>query len=669
MVLLLNFGIFGDFGDSAQFIYNLIVARLTFVVGKGGVGKTTVSCALALHLAARHPRQSTLLMSTDPAHSLTDMMELKAKPGRQRVAGVKGRLTLWQIDSQKEFEKFLAENREGILNIIENGTFFSREEIAPLLDTTLPGMAEMAGLLAIRELLESGEHDHIVVDTAPFGHTLRLFEMPGHFQLFLDFLEVASSRDALLAQRFGGRLGTPMHAFLERWQATVRQVKEAFSAGSAEILLVTTPETFSLNEAVRSLQSLREFVPEMRVGAIVLNRVVTAPGSCQQCRRRARLSKKAEAFLKRQFPRTPRLIGPDPGNPLLGAALLRKFGDLVFGGRKAKLEAAPRKKPGKLELVKKSWPITDTRLGFTVGKGGVGKTTTTAALAFFARAMNRSLGVTVCSTDPAPSLDDIFQKEIGNHPVSVLGDSGFAAIEMDSVAEFRRWAGRIKEKLSSATSMQSGGLHVDLTFEKETFAALMDVVPPGVDEVFAIFRILDLLEGKPGRVLIDMAPTGHALELLRMPARILQWSRLLLKSLAAHRTLSLAQDVAVELAALGQRVRKLLEIMRDPKQSRAWVVMLPEPVPDQQTRRLLAAMEELGIAVDALFVNRVLQDSGSRCKRCARTRAWQLAVLQSLPQKYGKHRTYVLREFPTEIAGAEALKRFTGELWQIQTEK
>ena len=111
------------------------------------------------------------------------------------------------MDSAREFKKFLERNREGILNIVENGTFFNREEIAPLLDTTLPGMAEVAGLLALREMLESGEHDHIVVDTAPFGHTLRLFELPGHFQRFLNFLEVASSRDALLAQRFGGRHG------------------------------------------------------------------------------------------------------------------------------------------------------------------------------------------------------------------------------------------------------------------------------------------------------------------------------------------------------------------------------------------------------------------------------------------------------------------------------
>jgi arsenite-transporting ATPase len=101
------------------------VARLTFVVGKGGVGKTTVSCSLALHLAARHPRQSTLLMSTDPAHSLADMLEIKDKAGSHRLAGVKGKVSVWQIDSDREFKKFLEGNREGILNIVENGTFFN----------------------------------------------------------------------------------------------------------------------------------------------------------------------------------------------------------------------------------------------------------------------------------------------------------------------------------------------------------------------------------------------------------------------------------------------------------------------------------------------------------------------------------------------------------------
>jgi arsenite/tail-anchored protein-transporting ATPase len=649
------------------------VAKLTFVVGKGGVGKTTVSCALALHLAALHPRQSTLLMSTDPAHSVADMLEVKDSTlshGLHRLTGAKGKLSVWQINSDHEFKKFLESNREGILNIVENGTFFNREEIAPLLDTTLPGMSEVAGLLALRDMLESGEHDHIVVDTAPFGHTLRLFELPGHFQRFLNFLEVASSRDDLLAQRFGGRASAPAHGFLKKWQVTVRQVKEAFSSEQAEVLLVTSPETFSLNEAVRCVDALKESAPEMRMGGIVLNRVVMVAKDCTRCRARALQGKKAVQFLKQKFPRVPRLLGPDPGNPLLGARQLQRFGETVFAEGRANLAAPPPKvSRRKLKFVKTKWPDAETRLSFTLGKGGVGKTTVTAALAFHSRALHRDVHVTVCSTDPAPSLDDIFQKTIGDQMVHVLGDPGLGAMEMDAVFEFRRWAARIKKQLSSGASMESGGLHVDLTFEKEVFAALMDVVPPGVDEVFAIFRILNLLEAKQGSVFIDMAPTGHALELLRMPERILLWSRLLLKSLAAHRTLALAQDVAVELAGLGQRVRRLLDMMRDPQQSRAWAVMLPEPVPDRQTQRLLAAMKELGIAVDSLFVNRVLLGSDSGCKRCQRAQKWQHATLQSLQQKYGEHRLYLVRDFPAEIAGAAKLKKFTGELWQIQTEK
>src|SRR5205823_3750616 len=237
-------------------------------------------------------------------------------------------------------------------------------------------------------------------------------------------------------------------------------------------------------------------------------------------RARVLQGKKAVQFLKAKFPRVPRLLGPDPGNPLLGARQLQRFGDTIFG--KSRSLAAPPTKASKHELkfAKTQWPVAKTRLSFTLGKGGVGKTTITAALAFHSRSLHKDVHVTVCSTDPAPSLDDVFQKKIEDKPVSVLGDSGLAAMEMDAVFEFRRWAGRIKQQLSAGTSMESGGLHLDLTFEKEVFAALMDVVPPGVDEVFAIFRILDLLEAKPGSVFIDMAPTGHALELLRMPERI-----------------------------------------------------------------------------------------------------------------------------------------------------
>lgn len=642
------------------------MAKLTFVVGKGGIGKTTVACGYALHLAAQRPRDSVLLMSTDPAHSLADMLQVPLKSTVRKISAA-GKLSAWQIDADKEFQKFLSGNRNSILSIVESGTFFSKEEIAPLLDTTLPGMAEVAGLLAIQGLLESGRYNHIVVDTAPFGHTVRLFELPMHFQYFLNFLHVAASRDELLAERFGGHVDQPSHKFLDHWEQMVTQVLDAFTSEDAEILLVTSPEAFSLNQAVRSLDLLQQSIPEMRVGAIVLNRVVKEARGCTRCDHRAKAAGRAAQFLKRKFSRIPLFTGPDPGNPILGIKQLRRFGATVFGNSAAKLEASPPSngKAG-FKTKKVAWPVADSQLSFTVGKGGVGKTTTTAALAFRVRAAEPGTSVTVCSTDPAPSLDDIFQMVISDKRTTVLDDSKFTAMEVDSVSAFRQWAARITQKLNSELSMESGGLHVDLTFEKQVFAALMDVVPPGVDEVFAIFRILDLLQAKTGKVFIDMAPTGHALELLRMPERIQMWSRLLLKSLAGHRTLALAQDVAVELASLGQEVRKLIGIMKDPQQSRIWAVTLPEPAPDHQTMRLLRAVEEIGIKVDTLFVNRgLISEEDGGCKHCLRARAWQLSILQTLRKKYRRYRIFFAPELPAEIAGLAALKKFTSQLWQI----
>src|SRR5258706_4638824 len=153
------------------------MTELSFFIGKGGVGKTTVSTAYALRLAALHTKQSVLLLSTDPAHSTADILQIKLADKPTRVKS-KGKLFAWQINAERRFREFLKPYRESVLNLIESGTLFSRKEIEPLLDTTLPGMAEVSALLVIDDLLQSEEYDHIVVDTGPIGHTLRMFELP-----------------------------------------------------------------------------------------------------------------------------------------------------------------------------------------------------------------------------------------------------------------------------------------------------------------------------------------------------------------------------------------------------------------------------------------------------------------------------------------------------------
>jgi anion-transporting ArsA/GET3 family ATPase len=153
-----------------------------------------------------------------------------------------------------------------------------------------------------------------------------------------------------------------------------------------------------------------------------------------------------------------------------------------------------------------------------------------------------------------------------------------------------------------------------------------------------------------------------------MPERILHWSRLLLKTLAAHRTLPLARDVAVEIATISQRVRELAKMLLDRKRSQVWPVMLAEPLPDRETARLLEAMKELGAEAGAIFVNRLVfaEDAGD-CPRCTLARAWQLNTLHGTGRrlKIGRRKIYVIRNLAHEIAGKKALKEFTQELWQL----
>ncbi len=639
------------------------VSALSFFIGKGGVGKTTLSAAHAVWTATRRPRAKVLLLSTDPAHSLADIFEVRLGSSPRRLRLQRGSLTLWQLDAQKEFKSFLRKQRSAILQVIESGTIFTRAEIEPLLDTTLPGMAEVAGLIAIHRLLEERRYDEIVVDTAPMGHTLRLFEMPQHFASFLRFLDAAAGRDRLLAQHFGGG-GVVSQAFIAEWRRMVDAISEELSGADSRLVLVTTPEKFAVQESLRAARALAGMAMPLWIREIVLNRVIREGGQCGLCKNRARRLGPAITLLRRNFPGVAIRAAEDSGVPIVGAPDLRLLAEHVFGGKRLRLRRVTPSPP-ELRVATTEWPRLCTPLTLSVGKGGVGKTTISAALALHHRSVKKRARVLVCSTDPAPSLDDVFAQPVEDQPVTVA--EGVRALEIDSVAQFRAWAEQMQGQVASAVAPTGSGLHVDMAFDREIFMALLDVVPPGVDELFAIFRILDLVQGrKYENIVIDMAPTGHALELLRTPERILLWSRLLLKSLAPHRTLAFAQDVAVQLASLSQRVRALREMLRDRRRSSVVAVMLPEPLPDRETRRLLRDLRGLGTPAEILMINRVLlPGDGGKCRRCQRALAWQRAMLIEQRQQSGRNPLYLIPEFLTEVTGPARLKAFTQRVWRF----
>jgi arsenite-transporting ATPase len=328
--------------------------------------------------------------------------------------------------------------------------------------------------------------------------------------------------------------------------------------------------------------------------------------------------------------------------------------------------AAP-KQSGKapIHFVRTVWPKLSAPLSFVVGKGGVGKTTISAGLGYSTRAHSQA-SVEICSVDPAPSLDDIFRTAVGDRPVPVVGDRKFLASELDSVALFKQWVNEIRHKVESATTAEYSGVHVDLSHERKLFSELLEIVPPGLDEVLAIFRIIEVLGGPNRAFVIDMAPTGHALELLRMPERILVWARLLLKSLAAHRKLALAREAAVKIAELEVRARELATTLKNSRSSQIFSVMLPEPLPDRETERLLQQLGTLGLAANAIVVNRVLFPQSGKCGRCSSAAQWQAATLADLRQRFRGKKLYVVPEFDSEVSGKTGLCKLTKHLWLLK---
>lgn len=637
------------------------------------MGKTTVSTAYALHASARRGRK-VVLISTDPAHSLGDVLDVKLKSGMQKLRGAgPSSLHVWQVDAGARFEEFLDQYREAITALVEQGTFLSRGEIESFLETTLPGLAEVSALLTISDLLEGGKFDEIVVDTAPIGHTLQLFRIPTQLARFLEFLELSGQRDQVLAQHFGGATKARRPKVLDEWDAVLASLRAALSSDQSTLVMVSSAERFSLEEASRTARILAKEA-DAEIGEVVLNRVVVRAGKCERCRKRAKEYESAKKFVKRRFPKADVLAGEDPGAPILGVENLRRFGEHVFGGRPLRRVETGQvpfsqgatslgrgKEDAACRVSTTHWPVPKTRLTLTLGKGGVGKTTISGGLAFAWRKKHPRANLLICSTDPAPSLDDLFQQDVGATPKSVLKDKHFFAIEIDSTAEYLHWSQKLKRVISQSLTVEQGGLHLELSFEHEMISALLDIVPPGVDEIFAVFKLLDFIEARKLTLVIDMAPTGHALELLRTPERLVVWTRLLLKSLAAHRKLPLAQELAVEVASISQRTRELVNLLKDQNETSVFVVMLPEPLPDRQTGRLLASLDDLSLKPSAVFVNRVLPaGEAASCPRCKLAREWQTATLARLRTDKMKH--YAVPDFPGQIAGVAGLRRLTKKL-------
>jgi len=292
------------------------------------------------------------------------------------------------------------------------------------------------------------------------------------------------------------------------------------------------------------------------------------------------------------------------------------------------------------------------------GKGGVGKTTCAAATALAIAERDPERRVLLLSTDPAHSLGDALGTALSDAPSTPAGaPSNLVVRELDAqqVLEDRR--ARYRDAVDLLFDALRGGRKLDASFDRQVVQDLVELQPPGMDELFGMLALLDALFPPPppvvgavsrprpgGRevhrfdlVVVDTAPTGHTLRLLALPGAALSWVQALLSMLLKYRQVISLGELAEDLVQLSKELKQLQALLTDPALTRFIAVTRPAELPHVETRRMLGALDRLRIPVGAVLVNAC---TPAGCRRCTRASREQARFRR--PGAYGRRPTPLL---------------------------
>ena len=274
-------------------------------------------------------------------------------------------------------------------------------------------------------------------------------------------------------------------------------------------------------------------------------------------------------------------------------------------------------------------PPGEKSLLLFAGKGGVGKTTMACATSMRLAQDSPKREVLLLSTDPAHSLADCLGVPVGPAPKRIC--PGLSALEIDAAAEFRALKQLYHEELRSF--LRSLLPDMDLAFDREAMERIVDLSPPGLDEVMALTRVMDLCDQNQYHTLVlDSAPTGHLIRLLEMPELVDRWLKVFFGLFLKYKQIFRLPKVSQRLVEMSKALKRLRTMLADPVQCALYGVTILTEMAFEETKDLLAACQRMQVNAPLLFLN--LATPPSDCPLCSALRRREGAIEQKFRKAF-----------------------------------
>lgn len=514
-------------------VESVTLTKYLFFTGKGGVGKTSTACATAVTLADQGKK--VLLVSTDPASNLQDVFGMDLNSKGTPIAEVPNLVVanLNPEEAAREYRESVIGPYKGKLppSVIKN----MEEQLSGSCTVEIAAFNEFSNF--ITDAKTQSEYDYILFDTAPTGHTLRMLQLPSAWS---NFISESTHGASCLGQLSG----------LESKKEVYKQAVKTLADGSlTTLVLVTRPEFSPLAEAARASGELKELG--------VANQLLVVNGVLEPDVKDDTVTEQLYAKQQKALQTVPAALQGIPAYQIpLRSYNLTGIKNIRFMLKEDYQETKPfilqNQQPATVKELVEELYSSGKRVIFTMGKGGVGKTTLAAAIAL--GLAQKGTKVHLTTTDPADHLKFVVDEQ-----------DGVTISKIDEQEELRKYT---EEVLAVARQTMK---EEDIAYVEE------DLRSPCTQEI-AVFRAFAEIVDKADDqvVVIDTAPTGHTLLLL-------------------DATQSYHKEIERTHGDVPESVKKLLPRLRDKQETEVVIVTLPEATPVYEAMRLRDDLVRAGI--------------------------------------------------------------------------